>query len=106
MNLDHQNKIAVVTGGGSGIGFAIATKFVENNFTTIIVGRNEHKLMAAKEKLGALCISMNCDLSDLSTIPKLIEHIINTHGRIDVLVNNAGINLKKEFTEVTDEEFQ
>jgi NAD(P)-dependent dehydrogenase (short-subunit alcohol dehydrogenase family) len=87
MNSDHQNKVAVVTGGGSGIGFAIAAKFVKSNITTIIVGRDEQKLASAKEKLGEFCV-------------------IKGYGKIDILVNNAGINLKKEFTEVTDEEFQ
>ena len=106
MHSDHKKKLAIVTGGGSGIGFAIATKFVESNFTTIIVGRDEDKLAVAKEKLGDLCVPMNCDLSDLNAIPKLVDKIINTYGHIDVLVNNAGINLKKDFTEVTNEEFQ
>lgn len=99
-------KIAIVTGGGSGIGLAITEKFVQNNIHTIIVGRDEKKLCAAKEKLGELCEPMQGDLSDLSSIPKLVNRIIEKHGRIDILVNNAGINMKKEFTEVTDEEFQ
>lgn len=99
-------KIAIVTGGGSGIGLAITEKFVQNNIHTIIVGRDEKKLCTAKEKLGELCEPMQGDLSELSSIPKLVNRIIEKHGRIDILVNNAGINLKKEFTEVTDEEFQ
>ena len=106
MSSDNQIKIAIVTGGGSGIGLAIATKFVEEEFTTIIVGRDQKKLDAAQQKLGALCIPISCDLSDLSALPKLVEDIIKKHGKIDVLVNNAGINMKKEFTEVTDEDFQ
>lgn len=99
-------KLAIVTGGGSGIGLAITEKFVQNNIHTIIVGRDEKKLCTAKEKLGELCEPMQGDLSELSSIPKLVNRIIEKHGRIDILVNNAGINLKKEFTEVTDEEFQ
>ncbi len=99
-------KIAIVTGGGSGLGLAIATKFTQSGITTIIVGRDENKLSAAKEKLGELCLTQCCDLSDLKTIPKLVQDIINNHGQIDILVNNAGINQKKEFTEVTDEDFQ
>jgi NAD(P)-dependent dehydrogenase (short-subunit alcohol dehydrogenase family) len=106
MNSDHQNKVAVVTGGGSGIGFAIAAKFVKSNITTIIVGRDEQKLTSAKEKLGEFCVPVSCDLNDLTAIPKLVQQIIKEYGKIDILVNNAGINLKKEFTEVTDEEFQ
>ena len=102
----NQNKIAIVTGGGSGIGFAIAEKFVQNNITTIIIGRDQQKLDDAKNKLGDLCDSFSCDLSNLTEIPKLVHNIINKYGQIDVLVNNAGINMKKEFTEVTDEDFQ
>ncbi|MES2776864.1 MAG: SDR family oxidoreductase [Bacteroidota bacterium] len=100
------SKLAIVTGGGSGLGFAIAQKFVENNITTIIAGRNVEKLNSAKEQLGDLCFALPCDISDLKSIPPFVENIITRFGRIDILVNNAGINLKKEFTEVTDEEFQ
>ncbi|MDB5209010.1 MAG: short-chain dehydrogenase/reductase [Flavisolibacter sp.] len=100
------SKIAIVTGGGSGIGLAIAEKFVQAGIHTIIVGRDQGKLDAAKEKLGELCEPFPCDLTDLTAIPKLVNNIIQKHGQIDVLVNNAGINMKKEFIEVTDEDFQ
>ena len=103
---NKQNKIAIVTGGASGIGRAIAGKFVESHITTIIIGRDVNKLAAAKNQLGKLCIPVSFDLNDLQAFPKLIAQIINEHGTIDILVNNAGINLKKEFTAVTDEEFQ
>jgi NAD(P)-dependent dehydrogenase (short-subunit alcohol dehydrogenase family) len=101
-----QDKIAIITGGGSGIGLAIAEKFVENGARTIIVGRDMQKLTAAKDKLGELCEPITCDLSDLNSIPHLIEQITTRFGRIDILVNNAGINMKKEFTDVTTDEFQ
>lgn len=99
-------KIAIVTGGGSGIGLAIAEKFVGAGIRTLIVGRDEQKLQAAKEKLGELCEPFVCDLSNLATIPSLVNDIVKKFGQIDILVNNAGINMKKDFTEVTDEEFQ
>jgi NAD(P)-dependent dehydrogenase (short-subunit alcohol dehydrogenase family) len=101
-----EKKIAIVTGGASGIGLAIAEKFVQNNTTTIIIGRDKLKLNKAKTKLGKLCLPIAFDLNNLSSIPLLIRKIIKEHKKIDILVNNAGINLKKEFTEVTDEEFQ
>ena len=104
--LGNFNKVAIVTGGGSGLGFAIAQKFISNNITTIIAGRNVEKLNAAKEQLGELCFAMPCDLSDLKSIPAFIQEVLAKFGQIDILVNNAGINLKKEFTEVSDEEFQ
>src|SRR6476659_8871589 len=100
------NKIAIVTGGGSGIGLAIAEKFVQNNIRTIIVGRDQQKLDSAKDRLGELCDAFSCDLSSLDEIPKLVQNIIGKYGQVDVLVNNAGINMKKEFIEVTDEDFQ
>ena len=98
-------KIAVVTGGGSGIGLAITEKFVTNGIQTIIIGRNQKKLADAKERLGELCIPFAFDLTDLKSIPGLVRQIEDQYGAIDILVNNAGINLKKEFTEVSDEEF-
>jgi NAD(P)-dependent dehydrogenase (short-subunit alcohol dehydrogenase family) len=99
-------KIAIVTGGGSGLGFAIAQKFTENGITTIIAGRDIDKLNNAKAKLGDLCYALPCDVSNLATVPAFVENVIQQFGQIDILVNNAGINMKKEFTEVTDEEFQ
>jgi len=51
-----RNKIAIVTGGGSGIGLAIAEKFIQQNITTIIVGRDKQKLENALDKFGSLCV--------------------------------------------------
>ena len=102
----NKRKIAIVTGGASGIGLAIARKFVQINITTIIVGRDKQKLDAAKDEMGELCIPISFDLNDLSSIPTLVDQVIKQFETIDILVNNAGINLKKELTEVTDEEFQ
>ena len=102
----NTKKVAIVTGGGSGLGFAIAQKFVENNITTIIAGRNVEKLNTAKEQLGDLCFALPCDVSDLKSIPSFVQNVLTRFGQIDILVNNAGINMKKDFTEVTDEEFQ
>lgn len=99
-------KVAIITGGGSGLGFAIAQKFIESGITSIIVGRNEEKLNTAKAQLGELCYAMPCDVSDLKAIPAFVQDVLGKFGQIDILVNNAGINLKKEFTEVTDEDFQ
>jgi NAD(P)-dependent dehydrogenase (short-subunit alcohol dehydrogenase family) len=102
-----KKKIAIVTGGASGIGLAIVESFTKNNIFTIIVGRDEAKLAAAKAAFGEnKCATISCDLSDLTLIPNLINQIITDYKRIDILVNNAGINQKKPFEEVTDDEFQ
>ena len=106
MEIVNQNKIALVTGGGSGIGLAITEKFVQHGIRTVIVGRDENKLNCAREKLGKLVIPFRCDLTDLASIPKLVEDVTKQVGHIDILVNNAGINMKKDFTEVSDTDFQ
>jgi len=98
-------RTALITGGGSGIGLAIAEKFVASGIISVIVGRDQQKLAAAAEKLGPLCHPVSADLNDLAAIPALVQKIIDAYGHIDILVNNAGINMKKEFTEVTDEDF-
>lgn len=104
--MSTEKKVAIITGGGSGLGFAIAEKFIQNGITTIIAGRDKEKLSKAKEQLGGLCYAMPCDVSDLASIPAFVEDVIKQFGQIDILVNNAGINHKKDFTEVTDVEFQ
>lgn len=100
------NKIAVITGGSSGIGLAIARKFAGNGITTLLVGRDKARLKAACTELGKNSDCFRCDLSDLDRIPGLVRKIIDKYGTIDILVNNAGINLKKNFLDVSDVEYQ
>jgi len=99
-------KIAIVTGGASGIGLAIARKLSSNDIHTILVGRDKAKLKEAVSGLGDHSGFFVCDLSNLDEIPGLVQEIIDKYGRIDILVNNAGLHLKKPATKVTDEEFQ
>jgi NAD(P)-dependent dehydrogenase (short-subunit alcohol dehydrogenase family) len=106
MEANNTNTIAIVTGGGSGIGLAIVEKFVQHHIKTIIIGRDQKKLDCAREKLGELCLPVAYDLNLLDGIPKLITDLTHRYGHLNILVNNAGINLKKDFTQVTDEEFQ
>jgi NAD(P)-dependent dehydrogenase (short-subunit alcohol dehydrogenase family) len=104
--MDSKIKTAIITGGATGLGLATAKKFVENSIRTIIIGRNEKNLAEVAKNLGALCTYKVCDLSNLKSIPQLVAELVGEFGTIDLLVNNAGINQKKAFTEVTDEEFQ
>lgn len=101
-----QSKVAVVTGGSSGIGFAIAKRFVDEGFSTIIIGRNIEKLNEATQKLGKNCTGIAFDLGNLNGIPQLIKSILTDFNRIDVLINNAGINQKKDFVDVSKEDFE
>jgi NAD(P)-dependent dehydrogenase (short-subunit alcohol dehydrogenase family) len=106
MKNHFDNRIAIVTGGASGIGFAIARKYVENGIKVILIGRDKSRLKLACETLGVLSDFVGCDLSDLNEIPAVIKRIEENLGRIDILVNNAGMHLKKPMNEVTDEDFQ
>ena len=104
--MTSKTKLAIITGGASGLGLATTKKFIENNIQTIIIGRDENKLQKAANAFGELCHYKAFDLSNIKGIPSLIDDIIQEYGTPDILVNNAGINQKKSFTEVTDEDFQ
>src|SRR6188768_841761 len=98
-------KVAIVTGGASGLGLSIAERLIKEGIVTIIIGRNQEKLNEAKEKLGCLCHPFSADLKQQESIPGLVSKIVTQFGRIDILVNNAGVNLKKDMIDVTDVEF-
>lgn len=98
-------KIAIVTGGNSGLGFATAKKLCDNGIKTFIIGRTKEKTEEACIEIGPNAIPLIFDLNDLASIPAMISSIAK-EGNIDVLVNNAGINSKKDFIEVTDDEFE
>lgn len=100
------SKLAIVTGGASGLGLATTEKLVESGIRTIIIGRNEANLKETADRLGELCSYKAYDLSETSGIPVLVDTIVQEFGVPDVLVNNAGINMKRPFVEVTDEDFQ
>jgi len=106
MKNHFDNRIAIVTGGASGIGFAIAKKFVQNDIKVILMGRDKTRLRLACETLGALADFVVCDLAELIKLPEIVNKIWENYGRIDILVNNAGMHLKKPIKEVTDEDFQ
>jgi NAD(P)-dependent dehydrogenase (short-subunit alcohol dehydrogenase family) len=100
-----RDKTALITGGGTGIGFAIAQSFCEAEGRVIIAGRREDVLQQACEKLGGNASYRVCDLSRAELIPDFIAGIEKDGMALDILVNNAGINAKKAALEVTNEEF-
>ncbi|MCW8944902.1 MAG: 3-hydroxybutyrate dehydrogenase [Sedimenticola sp.] len=83
-----QNKVAVVTGGASGIGRAVAEKLSELGCTVVIADFNPETGSAAAEAMGATFIQ--ADLSDAEQCRSLIEQTAKQHGSVDILVNNAG----------------
>ncbi len=105
MSFSLKNKTALITGGGGGIGYAIAQAMLAAGATVIITGRREDALTEAANALGEQAHYMVNDVTNLPTLPDLVDRIEKKHGNIDILVNNAGINMKKSALEVTDEDF-
>jgi NAD(P)-dependent dehydrogenase (short-subunit alcohol dehydrogenase family) len=98
-------RVALITGGGTGIGLEIARCMVAAGATVIITGRRESVLQESAAELGEGAHFVVNDVSDLSGTDALIEQIEAEYGPLDILVNNAGINMKKPALEVTDEDF-
>ena len=104
-----QNKVAIVTGGSYGIGRGIARVFAENGAEVIICARGGERLEETAALIykdtGKKASLMVCDVSKRSDIEKVISFVIKTYGRIDVLVNNAGVQRYSPILEMTDEFF-
>ena len=98
-------KVALVTGGGTGIGLAISQAFIAAGARVVITGRREDVLRDTCAKLGRQSDFLTCDVSKLATLPALIDKIEADIAPLDILVNNAGINAKKPALEVDDAEF-
>lgn len=81
--------IALVTGGGHGIGAEIAARLVSLGATTVICGRTRERLEETAKKINGE--SMVCDVTDWKSVSSLRERLSSTFGRLDILINNAGI---------------
>jgi NAD(P)-dependent dehydrogenase (short-subunit alcohol dehydrogenase family) len=100
-----QGRVALITGGGTGIGFDIAKCFLASGATVVITGRREDVLKEAVANLGAGAHYAVNDVADLSLTSSLVAELVAKHGAIDILVNNAGINMKRPAVEVSDADF-
>jgi NAD(P)-dependent dehydrogenase (short-subunit alcohol dehydrogenase family) len=98
-------KLALITGGSSGIGYGIAETFIDAGAQVVITGRRIEKLKEAVTVLGKRASYIQNDITELEGIPNLVLRIEEQIGPIDILVNNAGIHLKKRIQETTDEDF-
>jgi NAD(P)-dependent dehydrogenase (short-subunit alcohol dehydrogenase family) len=99
-------QVAVITGGGSGIGFGIAQCFVQAGARVVIVGRRENVLQEAVAQLGSSASYRVHDVTMFEKNPALIAQIESQVGNIDILINNAGVHLKKPALETTEAELQ
>jgi NAD(P)-dependent dehydrogenase (short-subunit alcohol dehydrogenase family) len=100
-----EDKVAVITGGNSGIGLATAKEFKKQGARVVITGRDQHTLDEAKREIGGDVLAVRSDASSLSDIDKLFGAVKEEFGRIDILFINAGIGKFAPVEAVTEELF-
>uniref|UniRef100_UPI0023A8C511 SDR family NAD(P)-dependent oxidoreductase n=1 Tax=Anaerostipes butyraticus TaxID=645466 RepID=UPI0023A8C511 len=99
-----EGKTALITGGGTGIGFAIAAEMADAGANIVIVGRREEKLRKAAQKIGKKCSWYRFDVTKTEEYDDFFQKL-EEKSPVDILVNNAGINIKKDYFDFTAEEF-
>ncbi len=91
---DMANKTVIITGGARGIGLACAQRFFKDGWRVVIADRDEHAASEALDALGSgagKAIAVHCDVSDPLSVHNLVAETLSEYGRIDTLINNAGI---------------
>lgn len=105
-----QGKVAIVTGGTRGIGFAIVKKFLDNGAKVVLFGTKEESVQNALIKLksenpGYDVMGMHPDITNMKEVEKAFAEIKNRYGKIDIVVNNAGISARESLYNYTEEAF-
>ena len=105
-----KNKVAIITGGDSGLGRACAICYAKEGADVVIPYYNEHKDAEFTKKyiesLGGKCLLLSGDISNKDFCKKIVKETINTFGKINILVNNAGVQYQQDKLEnITDEQF-
>lgn len=103
-----EGKVAIVTGASRGIGRAIAARFVREGARVVLAARGTERGMLAAEELGgagAGVLFTRCDVSSRAQVDALVQTSLREFGRLDIVVNNAGLNHKASFLETTEEDW-
>jgi len=98
-------KVAIITGGNSGMGLATAKLFSREGAAVVITGRDQATLEAAAQSIGNDAVSIRSDISKISDIEALRDLVANKHGRVDILNANAGGAKSNMFEYITEEDF-
>jgi len=93
------NRIAIVTGAGQGIGAGIATKLAAEGATVVVTDVNEETAAATAKELGNGAIGICTDVTDRDSVGAMVDRVVAEYGRVDVLVNNAGWDKAEPFVE-------
>ena len=103
-----KNKVAIVTGGGSGIGKASAQALAKDGYSVVITGRREEPLKITAEEIGTdNVLAVTCDVGNQDSVKNLFKVTFEKYGRLDVLFNNAGGGApKKLFEDLTYDDWQ
>lgn len=106
---ESKGKMVLITGATKGIGAGIAEAFAQNGADVVIVSRNQAECEAVSEDLsqrfGVRAYAHSCDVTKLSSIETLVSDTVKKFGRIDVLVNNAGVAVTKPAVDLTEEDW-
>ena len=109
MNVSFENKVALVTGAGSGLGLETARAFAESGASVALADANEKAVHSAAEELAAhghKILAIQCDVADDAQVEAMVERTVATFGRLDAAYNNAGVkNVAAEAAESTREDF-
>lgn len=108
MENNLKGKVALLTGGGSGIGRAIAKQLAEEGVKIILFGgKREDKLKETEEEIRELtsCFVVPGDLTELTHGKVKMQEIVDRFGKMDILINNAGMALNSPFQEITEEQY-
>lgn len=104
-----ENKVVFITGGASGIGYEIGTEFARSGAIVVLTDINEEKLKESTEKLtknGHDCIGLKCDVTKEEDIQRSINKAVEYYGRVDVLINNAGLQHVESIEKFSTEKFE